>query len=230
MTGWANPLKKYEGTKLYDLLAALPLVAWYVHRLYEAWPTLRDAAIYSYYEPGDIEPLLRFVNQVGVFAFVGTVIALLLLRAPPTAKAPGLLPRVVALLGTFLTVGYLWMEPVEVSPAVQWLATVSIIGGCFLGVYVLIYLGRSFSIMAEARSLRTRGPYALVRHPLYLVEELIVLGSVLQFPQPWATLLGATQFGFQIWRMINEERVLRAAFPAYEAYAKRTARLIPGVW
>jgi protein-S-isoprenylcysteine O-methyltransferase Ste14 len=30
--------------------------------------------------------------------------------------------------------------------------------------------------------------------------------------------------------MIYEEAVLRAAFPEYEAYARRTARLIPGVW
>jgi protein-S-isoprenylcysteine O-methyltransferase Ste14 len=30
--------------------------------------------------------------------------------------------------------------------------------------------------------------------------------------------------------MRNEERVLRLAFPEYDAYAQRTARVIPGVF
>jgi protein-S-isoprenylcysteine O-methyltransferase Ste14 len=30
--------------------------------------------------------------------------------------------------------------------------------------------------------------------------------------------------------MDYEESLLRAVFPDYEAYAKRTARLIPGIW
>ena len=41
-----------------------------------------------------------------------------------------------------------------------------------LMIYPLIALGKSFSLMPQARKLITGGPYAYVRHPLYLIEEM----------------------------------------------------------
>ncbi len=84
--------------------------------------------------------------------------------------------------------------------------------------------------MAEARHLVTEGPYAVIRHPLYLAEEIAVLGVFLQFMSFWAGILLVAHFGLQIQRMLNEEQILRQAFPGYEAYMKRTARLIPGIY
>ena len=84
--------------------------------------------------------------------------------------------------------------------------------------------------MAEARHLVTEGPYAVIRHPLYLAEEIAVLGVFLQFMSFWAGILFVAHLGFQIQRMRNEEQILRQAFPEYEAYMKRTARVIPGIY
>jgi protein-S-isoprenylcysteine O-methyltransferase Ste14 len=39
-----------------------------------------------------------------------------------------------------------------------------------------------------------------------------------------------TQFALQLARIRYEERVLRATFPEYDEYAKRTWRLIPGIY
>jgi protein-S-isoprenylcysteine O-methyltransferase Ste14 len=36
--------------------------------------------------------------------------------------------------------------------------------------------------------------------------------------------------GCQLQRMKNEERVLSGAFPEYDDYARRTARVIPGLY
>jgi protein-S-isoprenylcysteine O-methyltransferase Ste14 len=95
---------------------------------------------------------------------------------------------------------------------------------------MLLRLGRSFSIMAEARRLVTDGPYAIVRHPLYLAEQIAILGAFIQFASPWAVVIVVVQFGCQVQRMRNEESVLLLSFPDYAAYKERTARLIPGLW
>jgi len=99
-----------------------------------------------------------------------------------------------------------------------------------LAVLVLRWLGRSFSIMSEARKLVTSGPYRFVRHPLYVTEELAIFGIFL----PYWTWIGATFFFLhlvvQLVRLNNEEKVLRAAFPEYADYALRTAQLVPRVW
>jgi protein-S-isoprenylcysteine O-methyltransferase Ste14 len=74
------------------------------------------------------------------------------------------------------------------------------------------------------------GPYAFVRHPLYLGEFIVIFGTALQHSMPWSLLLLGVQYMFQFERMRNEERVLARAFPNYTDYMARTARLLPGVY
>jgi protein-S-isoprenylcysteine O-methyltransferase Ste14 len=91
-------------------------------------------------------------------------------------------------------------------------------------------LGRCFGILPDVRGLVTRGPYRLVRHPLYLGELTAVLGVVLGSRDPlWAGLTWLFCVGLQLVRTGYEERNIRAEFPEYDAYAARTKRLIPGV-
>jgi protein-S-isoprenylcysteine O-methyltransferase Ste14 len=92
---------------------------------------------------------------------------------------------------------------------------------------VLRWLGKSFSILAEARQLVTEGPYRIVRHPLYICEGIAVVGVMLQVISPWATLIAIVAAMLQYRRMINEEAILNSAFPEYRAYAARTPLVIP---
>jgi protein-S-isoprenylcysteine O-methyltransferase Ste14 len=74
------------------------------------------------------------------------------------------------------------------------------------------------------------GPYAVVRHPLYLAEEVALLGTLLQF-YSFATLVLLLAHGaLQVCRIFYEETLLRHTFAAYEDYARSTSRLIPYVW
>jgi protein-S-isoprenylcysteine O-methyltransferase Ste14 len=70
----------------------------------------------------------------------------------------------------------------------------------------------------------------VIRHPLYLGEAVALAGVTLQFLSPWALALLALQCIFQLERMKNEELVLSRAFPDYQDYAARTARLLPGLY
>ncbi|MGH9879888.1 MAG: methyltransferase family protein, partial [Pyrinomonadaceae bacterium] len=92
------------------------------------------------------------------------------------------------------------------------------------------HLGRSFSLMAEARKLVTTGPYRIVRHPLYIFEAVASFGVMLQFSSLYTVIIFLAFCFLQFQRMKNEEAVLEMAFPEYQAYKLRTARLIPGIY
>jgi protein-S-isoprenylcysteine O-methyltransferase Ste14 len=110
------------------------------------------------------------------------------------------------------------------------IGTSLVVLGTAFSIIAVGTLGRSFSIMAEARRLVTRGVYSIVRHPLYLAEEIAVLGIVVQVFSLPAVLLLTLHVAIQIRRMENEETVLKNAFPEYETYMVQTRRLIPGVY
>jgi protein-S-isoprenylcysteine O-methyltransferase Ste14 len=102
--------------------------------------------------------------------------------------------------------------------------------GLLFAIASVAFLGRCFGVLPDVRGLVTRGPYRLVRHPLYLGELAAALGIALG-AQRWAPALGAwlVCLGLQLVRTAYEERSLRAEFPEYAPYAERTKRLIPGL-
>jgi protein-S-isoprenylcysteine O-methyltransferase Ste14 len=107
---------------------------------------------------------------------------------------------------------------------------VLLISGLAFAIGSVAVLGRCFGVLPDVRGLVTRGPYRLVRHPLYLGELTAVLGIVLGSREPlWAGLTWLVCVGLQLARTGYEERNIRAEFPEYAAYAARTKRLIPGV-
>jgi protein-S-isoprenylcysteine O-methyltransferase Ste14 len=91
----------------------------------------------------------------------------------------------------------------------------------------VLALGRCFGVLPEARGLVTRGPYRLVRHPVYLGELGAAAGLVAGAPAPRNLVAMAALVAAQLVRMRLEERALEGAFPEYAAYAARTPRLIP---
>jgi protein-S-isoprenylcysteine O-methyltransferase Ste14 len=118
----------------------------------------------------------------------------------------------------------------ELSLSLEMISTVLTLIGTVGAVVALSQLGRSFSVMAETRQLVTSGPYRLVRHPLYLAEQIAIIGVFIQYTSVWTALLLAMQIAFQLRRMHNEESVLTASFPEYVEYRQTTSRLIPGIY
>jgi protein-S-isoprenylcysteine O-methyltransferase Ste14 len=177
------------------------------------------------------QPLDRTLLNIAASAsrtlFLALIVATTVTRLRPLRKSAGIEPRLSALLGTFLLVGLAVLPRAELPPIALAISSALIIVGMSASFMVLSWLGKSFSIMPEARQLITQGPYALVRHPLYICEEIAVIGAFIQVMSPVAFLIVMIHALFQVRRMLNEEKVLKAAFEDYESYAARTPRLIP---
>jgi len=117
-----------------------------------------------------------------------------------------------------------------------WLVSVSVI--VMVCGYVLFvtamnqnsYASRIIEIQPDQQVIDT-GLYALVRHPMYMAAIImytpcpIVLGSfVALIPVLLLPVL-------LVYRLLNEEKVLRLHLPGYTEYVKRVRfRLVPGVW
>jgi protein-S-isoprenylcysteine O-methyltransferase Ste14 len=104
--------------------------------------------------------------------------------------------------------------------------TVALVSYVWLVVAVL-YLGRCFGLLPEARGLVTRGPYRLVRHPVYLGEFGAVAGFLIGAPMLWNLGVAVMFVAAQAVRMRLEERALAEELPQYAAYAAGTPRLLP---
>lgn len=76
-----------------------------------------------------------------------------------------------------------------------------------------------------------RGPYAVVRHPMYAGGALVMLGLPLWLGSTAGFLAALVPVALLALRIVFEERFLRGALSGYAAYAARVrSRLIPGVW
>jgi protein-S-isoprenylcysteine O-methyltransferase Ste14 len=226
----ADRLKALQQTKLYDLLATSPLIGWYALCLRARFPDLVQQIAAADLATIDLLTVSSIVSKFASLAFISVLIALLAFRATPRAKAPGLIPRVAALAGTYLGVGIVLLPPIALSTQLYLTSTLLIVGGTVFALYSALKLGRSISMMSEARRLVTRGPYAVIRHPLYLGEGIALVGLTLQFLSPWAVLILAFQCTCQVERMKNEERILLQVFPEYRNYMAHTGRLVPYIY
>ena len=173
--------------------------------------------------------LLDFIAEtVDTFFYIAIAI-FIVMRYRRVAATGGLYPRVIALLGSFLLLLLVPFLPRdELSPTLDLLSILLMLSGSILATVVLLYLGRSFSILPEARRLVVT---ALPSSPssLYATEMICMLGLVIQFALWPAVIVFLIQCMFQLERMRIEEQLLSRTFPEYEIYANTTARLIPGL-
>lgn len=173
-------------------------------------------------------PLL--MSGLCVTCFYVVLALLMLMRPPAKAQTPGWLPKIAALLGTYMPWSVSFFGEITDVPVLNLLAIVCIVAGMVMTLVTIRHLGRSFSLAPQARSVVKTGPYRRIRHPLYLSEEIAILGVVLQYLSLGTLLVLAVHVAIQVCRIHYEEALLGRTLPDYDAYAASRWRLIPCVW
>lgn len=212
-------------SRLWDLAAGTPLIlfcafgmAGLLIQVNRDWPQTSGWPM-----------LATLFARLSACLFLALQLALTAIRHLPLAKAGGLAPRLWALLGANSSYVILLLPRVALTPEMALVSGLLSGAGALASAWVLLWLGRSFSVFPQARRLRRAGPYRLVRHPLYLCEQISLFGLCLQFQQPWSLLLVLLGFVLQFPRMRHEERILARTFSDYPAYVQRTPMIVPGL-
>jgi protein-S-isoprenylcysteine O-methyltransferase Ste14 len=169
--------------------------------------------------------LSRFCNA----SFYMLLALLILTRPPAKAQADGLLPRIAAFVGTYLPWTITFFG--KTDQALPNLAsTACLLVGMIMMLVTVRHLGQSFSLVPQARSVVQTGPYRWIKHPLYLAEEIAILGLVLQYLTPVTVIVFVLHIGVQVCRIVYEEDLLRRNCPEYFSYEASRWRLVPYVW
>ena len=144
-------------------------------------------------------------------------------------------------IGMFIWLGFLLWFPLPLSLSDAVTATLRIIGltiylvGLFLTLWARWALGAMYGVSTSSSAplqaghqLIQRGPYVIIRHPMYLGYWLVMLGVLFAY-RTWTplALLAMTMPSFH-GRARREESALAASFSKeWEAYATRVPMFIP---
>jgi len=159
------------------------------------------------------------------------VLGIALTRPSPRAKDYSLRSGAAVLVAyAYPYAQMIYINWIPGKPAWPMAGLVLVTAGACWSLVSLLTLGRMFGVRPALRGLVTSGPYALVRHPIYLsyvVEDIAYnlqewnAGTVLIVVVGWASL---------IYRIHAEERILAldAGWPKYVSSVHY--RLLPGHW
>ncbi|HUO30395.1 MAG TPA: isoprenylcysteine carboxylmethyltransferase family protein [Bryobacteraceae bacterium] len=132
-----------------------------------------------------------------------------------------------------LSAGLLAWRFVPESPAIEWTGLAVTAAGCAFAIWARLMLGRNWSgrvtIKQDHRLVR-RGPYAIVRHPIYTGGLLALAGTALAFGELRCLFGCALVFIGWYAKSRREEAFMVAQFgDEYVQYRREVKALIPFV-
>jgi protein-S-isoprenylcysteine O-methyltransferase Ste14 len=143
----------------------------------------------------------------------------------------GLIPLALVILAILISAPIHWDRLSFGSTGLAVIGAVILIASTVFTIWSRFVLGSMWSANAVARvdhELRTDGPYAVTRHPIYTGSIGMVLGSTLMGGNGEWILILVAGVVVLVARAAREERVMASTFPQrYEAYRKRVPRFVP---
>jgi len=102
-------------------------------------------------------------------------------------------------------------------------------------LYYFVFMENSFAASSirtfEGQRVISTGPYAIVRHPKYIGDILLIIGIPLALGTWWGLIILVLTIPGMAWRILDEEKLLKDDLPGYRAYLEKVRyRLLPYVW
>ncbi len=92
------------------------------------------------------------------------------------------------------------------------------------------YASAAIQVEKEQKVIST-GPYAIIRHPMYLGMVIMALFMPLALGSYFSLIPIALIIPITVYRLKNEEKILLKELKGYEEYCRKTRfRLIPYIW
>jgi protein-S-isoprenylcysteine O-methyltransferase Ste14 len=141
---------------------------------------------------------------------------------------------ILFLLGTFLLPGF---DRRWGWPAMPWWVVMVADLLVLLGYAMIFrvfrqnqYTSRTVQV-EQGQQVISTGPYAVVRHPMYVGVLVFYLASPIALGSWWAFLPAAVIVPILIARILHKEQVLERELPGYREYEQKVRyRLLPGIW
>jgi protein-S-isoprenylcysteine O-methyltransferase Ste14 len=179
-------------------------------------------------------------NLLGDFQRTGHVTGLLLLASESLVVVLTVFRRrahvtdrsaIAAVVTTLSLAAPPLLRSAQVAPLAPDTITALISGaGLLLVIAAKATLGRSFGIVPANRGVVARGPYNLVRHPIYSAYIVTHIAFVMAHPSAWNAAVLTIADVTLVLRALLEERLL-GKDERYQAYCARVRwHLLPGVF
>lgn len=181
-------------------------------------------------EPLSTIKIATMIHHLLIVCFYGLFVLLYLMRRAARSTTKSLVVKAVAVIATFVPFAIPVLSRPVNDPCILFFADLVTTIGMIIALYSLSALGRSLSIIPQARSLVRTGLYKVVRHPVYLGELIAILGIVLARFSLSALAVFCLLTALQIYRALQEEKLLAGVFPEYGSYSLKVARFIPGIF
>lgn len=124
--------------------------------------------------------------------------------------------------------------PIAADPTILRIAgTVIYTTGLLVAISARLELGKNWSDIETAGVLKEQtvvsgGVYGFIRHPIYTGDLLLLTGLEMAL-NSWLLVLAILLIPIVLRQAIQEEAILAAKLPGYDAYCRRTKRFVPFV-
>ncbi|HEV8229131.1 MAG TPA: isoprenylcysteine carboxylmethyltransferase family protein [Candidatus Limnocylindria bacterium] len=183
------------------------------------------------------ESLVSFIVILSFVAFIGAAQIAHARAVATRGAAVTRLGGVAHWAAYFFPVPYVvvWLRPgpqIAVPDQLRWAGLLLSVGGVAFAIWAIATLGRHYALELEVHrghEVVRRGPYAVVRHPIYLGLASHSLGACLATGNLVLTAgTLAVTLPILVLRALREERLLRDELgPSYDAYARDVGMLVP---